>query len=596
MTDVNTARSLIGIRRATRSIALLLAAALGVAGCSGEKEEAPAGPPLAPIDPATLPNDAQAVRFLAQSSFGPGAADIARVRQIGYENWINEQMAAPRSSHLEFVKTQLPLPIPAGNTVVSPTPMYFSFWRQAVSAPDQLRQRSAFALSQILVTSVAAAQLANDADDVHGVSSYYDVLSEHAFGNYRDLLQAVATHPTMGVYLTSLGNRGDAGRTPDENFAREVMQLFSIGLFQLNMDGSQKLDPAGEPIETYSMEDIRNLAKVFTGWSWGNQGAPDPSNARFAGNTSAQDPLRKVLPMQFYPQYHSPDAKTFLGTTIPAGTSGTEAMRIALDTLFNHPNTPPFVGRQLIQRLVTSNPSPAYIQAVAQAFADGRFTVPGTSRAIGGGRRGDLRAAIAATLLHPEARDANNVAQADWGKLREPVLRLATLLRVGEATSQTGNFRIGDLDGTLFQTPMKAPTVFNFFRPGYVPPNSAIASRDGLVAPEFQIAHEVSVATYANAMQTWVPNGLGSVPSGSGLTGNDVRPQYTAARALAANADQLADHLNLMLTANTMDSAQRNAVRDAISSIPMTANNAAANRVNLGMFMTLMSPAFLVQK
>lgn len=148
----------------------------------------------------------------------------------------------------------------------------------------------------------------------------------------------------------------------------------------------------------------------------------------------------------------------------------------------------------------------------------------------------------------------------------------------------------------MFQTPMKAPTVFNFFRPGYVPPNTTIASKPGLVAPEFQIAHEVSVATYANTMQNWVPNGLGTVPAGSGLTGNDVRPQYTAARALAGNADQLADHLNLMLTANALDPATRNSIRDAIATIPATANNAAANRVNLGVFMTMMTPEFLVQK
>jgi len=369
------------------------------------------------------------------------------------------------------------------------------------------------------------------------------------------------------------------------------MQLFTIGLFELNMDGSQKM-VNGQPIETYDMEDIRNLAKVFTGWSWGNQGAPDPSNTRFGGGNA--DPMRRVIPMQFYPQYHSPDAKTFLSANIAAGTNGVEALRVALDTLFAHPNIAPFIGKQYIQRMVTSNPSPGYVQEVAQAFATGSFTAPGSARTFGSGQRGDLRAVVAATLLHPEARSA--AASMDAGKLREPILRLATMLRSFEATSQTGNWRIGDTDATLFQTPMKAPTVFNFFRPGYVPPNTTIASKPGLVAPEFQIAQEVSVATYANTMQTWVPNGLGAVPTGSGLTGNDVRPQYTAARALASNPDQLIDHLNLMLTANSMDTATRNAIRDAIASIPATANNAAANRVNLGVYMTMMTPEFLVQK
>jgi len=578
MTADNTMRSL---------LAACAVAVLAACGGGDSKSDAPA-----PLPPATRPaSDAEAVRFLQQASFGATAADIARVKQIGYENWIAEQFTVPRTSHLEFLTTQVPLPIPA-NTQVSSAPLYYSFWRQAISAQDQLRQRAAFTLSQILVTSAAEAQLSNDADDAHGLAAYLDILSEHSFGNYRDILQSVSTFPTMGVYLTSLGNRGDNGRTPDENYAREVMQLFTIGLFELNMDGTQKL-VNGQPIETYDMEDIRNLAKVFTGWSWGNQGTPDPSNTRFGGG-GTQDPMRRVIPMQFYPQYHSPDAKVFLSASIAAGTNGVEALRTALDTLFAHPNIAPFIANQFIQRMVTSNPSPAYVLAVSQAFASGSYTTAGTNRTFGSGRRGDLRAVIAATLLHPEARTAPT--SADAGKLREPILRLSTLLRSFEATSQTSNWRIGDTDASLFQTPMKAPTVFNFFRPGYVPPNTTIASKPGLVAPEFQIAHEVSVATYANTMQTWVPNGLGTVPANSGLTGNDVRPQYTTARGLATNPDQLADHLNLMLTANTMDAATRNAVRDAIASIPATATNAAANRVNLGVFMSMMTPEFLVQK
>ena len=201
---------------------------------------------------------------------------------------------------------------------------------------------------------------------------------------------------------------------------------------------------------------------------------------------------------------------------------------------------------------------------------------------------------IAATLLHPEARTAPN--SPDAGKLREPVLRVAAMLRAFEPTSQTGNWRIGDTDAALFQTPMKAPTVFNFFRPGYVPPNTTIASRPGLVGPEFQLAHEVSVATYANTMQTWVPNGLGAVPANSGLTGADVRAQFTTARSLASDPNRLADHLNLMLTANSLDRATRDTIRDAIASVPATATNAAANRVHLGVFMTMMAPEFLVQK
>jgi uncharacterized protein (DUF1800 family) len=221
------------------------------------------------------------------------------------------------------------------------------------------------------------------------------------------------------------------------------------------------------------------------------------------------------------------------------------------------------------------------VQRVSQVFANDGSNV-----------RGNLRAVVRAVLLDPEARDMNNLNSSQFGKLREPVLRLSAMLRAFEATSQTGHWRITNLDNSLFQTPMRAPTVFNFFRPGYVPPNSEIATQ-GLVGPEFQIAHEVSVATYANTMQNWVPNGLGSVPSGSGLTGNDVRPQYTAARGMAGNVDQLIDHVNLMLTYNTMSSATRTTIRTAVNSVSANSPN---NRVNLAVFMTMMSPEFLVQK
>lgn len=573
--------------RRTRSLLAVASAAVLLAACGGGEKSA-GGPSDPPVDPATLPNDQQAVRFLSQATFGPTSADLARVKTIGFENWINEQFALPRSSHLDYVTTQIPLPIPQGTTVTM-DPLYHSFWRQAIAAPDQLRQRVTFALSQILVVSTADAALQTSP---HTVASYLDVLAEHAFGNYRDILQAVSTHPAMGQYLTSLANRGDNGRTPDENYAREVMQLFSIGLYELNMDGTQKL-VNGLPVDTYDMEDIRNLARVFTGWSWGNVGTPDPSNGRFFGNPA--DPMRRVIPMQFYPQYHSPDEKVFLQTSIAANTNGVTALRTALDALFAHPNVAPFIGKQLIQRLVTSNPSPAYVQAVAEAFASGRFAVPGTSRSIGSGTRGDMKATVAAVLLHPEARDMSKLTSDTWGKLREPVLRLSALLRAFEATSQTGNFRIGVLDNTLAQTPLRAPSVFNFFRPGYVPPNSEAADR-GLVVPEFQITNELSVATYANAMQSWVPNGLGSVPQNSGLTGNDVRIQYTTARGLAGDVDRLLDHVSLMLTYNTMTPETRAAIRAAVGAIPTSANNAAANRVNLAVFMTMMSPEFLVQK
>ena len=575
-------------RITTRSLLIAMATALVLAACGGGKVSSM--DTTASSQP-TIPDDAGAVRFLSQASFGATANDIAHLKSIGLENWIAEQFSMSRSStgtHLDYVRSQIPLPVPQGTTVTL-DPLYHTFWRQAMLAPDQLRQRVTFALSQVTVISAADAGLQ---DSPHTIASYLDLLADNAFGNYRDILGAISIHPAMGQYLTARGNRGDNGRTPDENYAREIMQLFSIGLFELNMDGTQKM-VNGAPVDTYDMDDIRGLAKVFTGWSWGNEGAADPSNGRFAGNPA--DPMRRVIPMQFYRQYHSPDAKVFLTANIAAGTDGVTAMNSALDTLFNHPNVAPFIGRTLIQRLVTSNPSPQYIQRVATAFATGKYTAATGNYSVGSGQRGDLKATVAAVLLDAEARAAGNINQDDWGKLREPVLRIAALMRAFEATSQSPGqqFRIGNIDNQMFETPMRSPTVFNFYRPGYVPPNTTLASKS-LVAPEFQIANEVTVATYANTLQNWIPNGFGSTAAGQ--TGPDIRITATAARALATDVNKLVDHVNLMLTSNTMNTATRDSIRTAVGSISATGTNAAANRVNLALFMTMTSPDFLVQK
>jgi uncharacterized protein (DUF1800 family) len=461
-----------------------------------------------------------------------------------------------------------PLPTPDGATVVM-DPLYQSFWKQAITAPDPLRQRVTYALSQVFVTSAADAALQNSP---HTLASYLDTLSTHAFGNYRDLLEAVSKHPAMGQYLTSLANRGDNGRVPDENYAREVMQLFSIGLVELNTDGTPKL-VNGNPVDTYGMDDIRGLARVFTGWGWGNTGTPDPVNGRFAGSNPA-DAMRRVIPMQFYAQYHSPLEKQFLGTTVPAGTAGPQALKAALDTLFNHPNVGPFIATRLIQHMVTSNPSPAYVGRVAAAFNNN-----------GSGTRGDLRSTVRAVLFDPEA--ATPASGPNAGKLREPTLRLAAWIRAFNGASSSGNFRIGVLDNQLGETPMRAPSVFNFFRPGYVPPNTSLAAAD-LVAPEFQITHEISVAAYANFMQLVIQNGVG--------TGSDVRADYSSFNAIADNADTLVARVNLWLTANAMSSATAASIRDAVNTIPMSANNARQNRTQLAVFLTMTAPEYLVQK
>jgi uncharacterized protein (DUF1800 family) len=525
-----------------------------------------------------------AARFLAQGSFGPTGAEIDRLMTLGYRRWVEEQLAKPSGTpHLDYF---------AARTAeldeddrISENWVYESWWRQAVTSDDQLRQRVAFALSQIFVISL---QDPTVAQFPRGVASYMDMLGRNAFGNFRQLLEDVALHPMMGLYLTHLRNRKAdlaTGRVPDENFAREIMQLFTIGLYQLEQDGTLKFDARNEPIPTYTIDDVVGLARVFTGFSWAG---PDASLARFVGNIAISD--RDVLPMRGYPVYHETGPKSFLGTTVSAGTPE-ESLKAALDHLFRHPNVGPFIGRLLIQRLVTSNPSPAYVGRVAAVFADN-----------GQGVRGDMKAVVRAILLDPEARDDAFAGTAAAGKLREPVLRTTAWLRAFDARSTTGRFLMGQTDDpatSLGQTPMRAPSVFNFFRPGYVPPNSSIATAK-LVAPEMQTTHEISVAGWLNTIRNLVPNGMGFNPPNDPK--RDVQPDYADEIAIADNANALVDRIALLLTADRMPGAMRQQIAAAVASInvaisnPATLEAARRNRVHLAVFLTLASPEFVVQK
>ena len=561
-----------GLKDTTRAALLACAVVVGVSACGSGSSSGggtPAPAPLPPAPPAGSPTADDAARFLMQASFGPNDADIARVQTLGYSGWIDEQFALPQIQHLTYVKANYNAPLFGGNFVF----MQDSFWQQAIPAPDQLRQRVKFALSQIVVVSAENGTIATAAD---GLANYVDLLGQHAFGNYRALLEAVATSPMMGIYLSHLRNqKADpvTGRVPDENFAREVMQLFSIGLTEINLDGAPKL-VNGQPVETYSNADITGLARVFTGWSWAAQ---DTSNASFNGGGTAYAD-RIVRPMQPYPQFHETGAKTFLNLTVPANTSAQDSLKLALDTLFNHPNLCPFIGRQLIQRLVTSNPAPAYVGRVSAACVNN-----------GGGVRGDMKAIVRAILLDGDARSGGST-DPQFGKLREPVLRLSQWARCFGATSTSGNWLIRNLDSpatSLGQQPLRAPSVFNFFRPGYVPPNTAIADA-GLVAPEFQITGETSVAGYTNFMQGVISAGVG--------VGRDVRAAFTPELAVADNTDALIDRINRCLMAGAMGTQQRQEIRDAVNAISATAPNGRANRVYTAVLLTMASPEYLVQK
>ncbi len=550
--------------------------------CGGKSSSpTPSVPPPVQVPPpvvVTLPTATQASRFLHQATFGATENTINSVVSTGYSNWIDSQFSIQQTSHRAYMDT-VAAGLSNGISGLNQNHFFESFWQQSTNANDQLRQRVGFALSQIIVTSFQDSSVVNYP---RGVAAYYDTLNTHAFGNYRQLLEAVSLHPMMGIYLTSLRNQKESGtRVPDENYAREVMQLFTIGLYKLNLDGSYTMSN-GKPIETYTNDDISGLAKVFTGWSWAG---PDKSSTRFYGGNA--DPNRDWMPMQGYPAFHSTSVKSFLGTTIatqsPANPEA--SLKVALDVLFNHPNVGPFFGKQLIQRLVTSNPSPQYVARVAAAFNNN-----------GQGVRGDMKATIKAILLDPEARNDPSIENPTVGKLREPILRLANWLRAFGAKSTSGFYRITNLDDPLSglgQTPMRSPSVFNFYRPGYVPPNSSIASAQ-LVSPEMQITAETSVVGYLNFMRDAIANGTGS--------SRDVKGDYASLTTLATTPDQLLDKVNLLLMANQMSSTLRGQIIAAVNSIaiPTTTqtaiDTAKLNRVYMSIYLTMASPEYLVQK
>jgi len=536
--------------------------------------------------PPAPPTTADAVRFAGQATFGANDATISAVRSSGYAAWIDQQIAMPiQGSHLTFVEGRLPeLRAVNPNANLTANEFYGSFWGQAVEAPDQLRQRVKLALSEIFVISLADPNV-----DVRGAASYYDMLGANAFGNFRTLLERVSLHPQMGVYLTWMANqKEDAVRHPDENYAREVMQLMTIGLYQLNADGTRRVDAAGAPIPTYTADDISGLAKVFTGYSWY---APNPTNnvTFFGRGLPREAETRSMIP---YPTYHSTSAKSFLGRTIPASAAPDPAgdLRIALDTLFNHPNVGPFIGRQLIQRLVTSNPSPAYVARVSAVFADN-----------GRGVRGDMGAVVRAILLDAEARTTPAATDPSAGKLREPVVRMANWMRAFGATSQSANWLTGSTSAntSLGQSALNSPSVFNFWRPGYSPPNTRMGAL-GLVAPEFQVVDEVTVAGYLNTMQTAIDGGIGTASGGL----RDIRANYAAEQALAGDPAVLVDRVALLLMGGQMSSVLRDRIVSTVGSVAIPGgtatqaqiNTAQLNRVKLAVFMTMASPEYLAQR
>lgn len=542
---------------------------------------APDPAPSLPSGPLTA---TEVSRFLNQATFGPTKGEIDALTgspRTALDTWITNQMSASGSSHVTAMNADFDTYLRSDtNTAVGNASRNYAWWKIAVNGNDQLRQRVAFALSQIFVVSENNETLANTPISL-GV--FYDLLSQNAFGNYRNLLEQVSLSPAMGTYLSHLRNakatfnsQGVQTTFPDENYAREIMQLFSIGLNQLHPDGSLILTPSGAPLPVYDQTTIGETAKVFTGWGFGSLS----TNPSFYG--AAADYSR---PMMLYSTYHDNTAKTIVGgVRLAANQGGLKDLQDTLDTLFLHPNTGPFVSRQLIQRLVTSNPSPGYVYRVAQVFANN-----------GSGTRGDLGAVVRAILLDYEARSETATTANSFGKLREPLLRGTALLRSLGGGSNSGRIAIssGTTDSSLAQTALKAPTVFNFFEPDYVQPG--VLAEAGLHAPEFQILNDNTAITVPNFLRSYL---YSTRPAATDTTSQTVGITFDATMlALAQTPQSLVDYLNLVLAGNKLPTATVNRIVTAVTALPAATSDAnRLERVRSAIYLVMTTPNGAIQR
>ena len=542
----------------------------------------------------------QAARFLQQAQFSSIDSEIASVRSGSYADWLQRQYNLPVSgTGWDWLEGR-------GYGVNDKNRYFFNLaladfmvWNQLFTGADQMRKRMTLALSEFFVISLQSAEFDWRSQ---AFAAWWDMLTRNAFGNYRQLLQDVTLNPAMGYYLNTKGNQKEntsTGRVPDENYAREVMQLFSIGLYQLNSDGTEKVDGSGKKIDVYTQSDVSNLARVFTGYDF------DPSVGRFnprKADDSGDEPYTLFnkefarRPMVLDANKHSALGATFLGTSVPPGTSGAAALAIALETLFNHPNTAPFFCRQMIQRLVTSNPSPAYVSRVAAKFINN-----------GTGVRGDLKAVWSAILLDAEARALQAPTTPGFGKLREPIVRFVQWGRSFGFNSASGGWKMFDTANAaekLGQSPLRSPSVFNFFRPGFVPPGTALAASK-TTAPEFQLVNESTVGGYLNYMQQVLEGGIfvasppGAPNPFTGPYVQDITASFSAEVAIAQDAAALVARLNLVLCAGRLSAATVTLMVNALNATPLTAsssNDQKLNRVRGATLMVLASAEYLIQK
>ena len=541
-----------------------------------------------PLRARSTSTDGAAARLLAQATFGPTLEDIARVKQLGYQGWLDEQFAATPSYQLAYLDALGP-----GKVYDLGQGARMEAWfmgalggqdpfNAAFVHRDQLRQRVAFALSQILVVSDQNATLNGFPDTL---ASYYDVLTRNAFGNYRQLLEEVTLHPAMGVYLSMQGNRKPnpaLSIRPDENFARESMQLFSVGLIQLNQDGTPLLNAAGVQIPTYDQFTVKGFAHVYTGWNLaGCESTPFDQCWYYDHDAPAWR-----SPMSPYDAQHdSASSKQLLeyqGATLangvlPAGGNARSDLNAALDNVFKHPNVGPFIGRQLIQRLVTSNPTHAYVQRVAAVFNNN-----------GAGVRGDLKAVVRAILLDPEARQLAPPS-ADYGKVREPLLRLTHGWRALDARTGTGRMSEYNPAAYLSQAPLSAPSVFNFYSPAYKPTGELTTL--GMSSPELQLANDNLIPSTQNAFGDEIFYYYQGNPD---VGPNDISVNLARDMPLAATPSALIDRYDLLFLSGQMSPEMRQSLLARLNAIAN--NNGGRDRVQEALYFIMNSPEYIVQK
>ncbi|MDP4915825.1 MAG: DUF1800 domain-containing protein [Saprospiraceae bacterium] len=452
-----------------------------------------------------------------------------------------------------------------------------AWWNHNLRNKDYLKQRLAFVLSQIFVISSRSDVISEHA---HGMASYHDMLLKHITGNFRDLLMEVSLHPSMGIYLSHFNNSKSIQERnihPDENYAREIMQLFTIGLHQLNIDGSLKRDSLGNPLPTYTQKDIKELAKVFTGLSAGRAGQfSNPNTPVNFGFDRWQTDFS--VPMVLYEAWHEPGTKSFLNTTIPAGQKGMKDIEMAVEHIFRHPNIGPFIGKQLIQKLVTSNPSPAYIKKVAETFNDN-----------GKGIRGDMAAVFKAILLHPEARSCESLQSPTQGKLQEPMVRLMERTRNYKLIPDANNkiFTDGGDSRWLFdQNILTAPNVFNFYLPTYSP-LGALRSNN-LLGPEFQMHNSTSSIRWANSAMSpdWLMNYYWRMQR-EGFYEIELSDLYSYAN----DPEALLNQLDKRFTRGQLTSRTRRLIKYNIDR-----NLNTKNRINNAIGILLLSPEYNILK